>query len=144
MGLGLFILTLGKERQARERAVGAEREQIRLREEAQGSAFRAEQEAKRAEHNAAEAILQRKQAEALADDNRRNLYAARIKLAAQAIAEGDVPRGHELFTVPSFTGPVRSVAFSPDDRTLAFAAYGGQVVLLRGTVAEKTPGRAGN
>jgi hypothetical protein len=46
--------------------------------------------------NAKEAEGQRQQAEALAEENRLNLYAARIKLIAQTIAEGDTSPAQEL------------------------------------------------
>ena len=78
------------------RATRAERQQSLLRREAQQSAIRAEGEAKRAEENAKEAERQRQQAEALAEANRQNLYAARIKLIAQTIDEGDVSHAQEL------------------------------------------------
>jgi hypothetical protein len=89
MGLGVATWTLVKEKVARERAAAAEKQ-------AQGSATQAEQEAKRAEANATEAQRQRQQAEALAEENRQNLYAARIKLIAQTIDEGDVSHAQEL------------------------------------------------
>jgi len=78
------------------RATRAEHQQSLLRQEAQQSAIRAEEEAKRAEENAKEAETQRQQAEALAEENRINLYAARIKLIAQTIDEGDVHHAQEL------------------------------------------------
>jgi WD40 repeat protein/Flp pilus assembly protein TadD len=54
-----------------------------------------------------------------------------------------VATGQELFTIPSFAGVVWNVAFSPDDRALAFGAGGGslgnsgELTILRCASAEK-------
>ncbi len=151
VGLGISTWTLVNEKRARGRAVVAEKA-------AEHNATQAELETKRAEKNAAEAQAQRKQAEALVEENRRNLYAARVKLAAQAIAEGDVPYAQELLdgllpgkgeedlrsfdwhylhqlasneklALTGVGGRVRSVTFSPDGRLLAAASSDGNVRL---------------
>src|SRR5262249_20622651 len=140
------------------RATRAEHQHSLLRWEAQQAATRAEGEAKRAEANAHEAQKQRQQAEALAEENRLNLYAARIKLIAQTIDEGDASHAQELlqslrprqgqedlrsfdwyylhqlassekFTLTRSGGRVRSVTFSPDGRLMAAAGADGVVRL---------------
>ena len=132
------------------RATRAEHQQSLLRGEAQQSAIRAEGEAKRAEANANEAEKQRQQAEAFAEENRINLYAARIKLIAQTIDEGDASHAQELLeslrprkgqkdlrsfdwyylhqlasseksALTRIGGRVRSVTFSPDGQWMAAA-----------------------
>ena len=80
------------------------------------------------------------------------LYCVRFsqdgKILATASWDGtvklwQVATGQELFTIPSHVGIVWSVAFSPDDRTLAFGAgtgsmgTSGEVTLLHCASAEK-------
>src|SRR5262249_2318927 len=93
-----------------------------------------------------------------AEENRLNLYAARIKLIAQTIDEGDASHAQELlqslrprqgqedlrsfdwyylhqlassekFTLTRSGGRVRSVTFSPDGRLMAAAGADGVVCL---------------
>jgi WD40 repeat protein/tRNA A-37 threonylcarbamoyl transferase component Bud32 len=133
VGLAVAAIGLVRERAARLRAVAAEREQSRLREEAQ----RAQQ---------AEAGLR-----AVADEQRRraeaNLYVADMNLANQALGQGNIARARQLLAahrdhqpdlrgfewrylwtksrgqhVREFAGhaaPLNEVAWSPDGRLLA-------------------------
>jgi len=139
------------------RATRAEREQSRLRERAQTAQANEARQRSRAEDAASQEAEQRAVAQALAEKNRINLYAARIKLAEQTFRDGDVPRVMELLDslrpqegqedLRSFdwyylwqmchserlacpnAGRVLSTTFSPDGRMLAFAGDKGTVRL---------------
>ena len=78
------------------RARSAEREQSRLREQAQAAQSNEARERLRAERAANLEAEQRTLAQNLAEKNRINLYAARIKLAEQTSKDGDVARVLEL------------------------------------------------
>ena len=113
-------------------------------------AQQAQESAARAAKLANDEQKQRQRAELLAEQNRQNLYAARINQAGQAFEEGDVARVQQLldslrpkpgetdlrgfewyylwrlyhgerFNLRGHAGWVRSVAFSPDGVTLASA-----------------------
>jgi eukaryotic-like serine/threonine-protein kinase len=145
LAVGVLVSTLQAVRIMR-----AEREQSRSRELAQQAAGREAQQRQRAEQAARLEAEQRLRAERLAEQNRQNLYAARINQAWHVFQEGDVIRVLELlgsltpkpgesdlrgfewyylwrlchserFNLIGHVGPVRSVAFSPDGLTLASA-----------------------
>jgi hypothetical protein len=78
------------------RATRAERAQRVLRQEAQTAQANEARERSNAEQAAQLQAEERGRAESLAEENRVNLYAARIKLAEQTFKEGDVPRVLQL------------------------------------------------
>ncbi len=137
IGLGLSSWLFLKEKNARQRAVAAERSQRHSRQ-------KAEQE--------------RKKAQDLAEQNRQNLYAARINLAHQAYKQGSMIRAREwldslrphvgeedlrgfewyylhrlLHTerlqLHVHTNGARAVAFSPDGKIVATGDEGSKVIL---------------
>jgi eukaryotic-like serine/threonine-protein kinase len=133
------------------------------------AALRINQERQRAQENAGKAqqaakleAEQRLRAEQLAEQNRINLYAARIKLAEEGLNEGDVDRSEklleslrpqsgehdlrsfdwyylrqrchsEIISLPGASGIGRNVTFSPDGRWLAVIGNGGVIRLWNAT-----------
>jgi WD40 repeat protein/serine/threonine protein kinase len=131
------------------RARRAETEQTRLRQQAERAQTNEARERLKAEHAASLEAEQRARAQALAEENRINLYAARIKLADETFKAGDVARVVQLLDslrpqqgqedlrsfdwyylwqlchserlVCQASGRVLCTAFSPDGRLLALA-----------------------
>ena len=139
-------------------AVGSPIAALRINRERQ----RAQENAGKAEQAAKLEGEQRARAEQLAEQNRVNLYAARIKLAEEAINEGDADRSEklleslrpqageddlrsfdwyylwqrchsEIINLPGSPGIGRNVAFSPDGRLLATIGNGGVIRIWNAT-----------
>jgi len=123
----------------------------RSADEATGAKVAAEGERNEARSAQAREKAERLRAEALAEDLRQNLYAARINLARQSWFAGEVPRVLDLLeslrpgpglpdlrgfewhylwklchservALAGLTGPVRSVSFAPGGETVALAS----------------------